>query len=328
LIKSAADKKRSKGATQAAPSEAPKRRGRPPGSKNKTTSAPRPAPSPDKSKTEQPKTKAQPMSAPKATQGKKPNVIKTFEKGGFIHITDTYPPSWPIREERRAKGFEWSKEAWAWLGKNSEQAREQVKKWGLTLNGEVLASELVSPESKAKRQQEREQRASGKPKTDKPKAPKAGKKNEEGVVEQIKSAASSVVDGIKEAMGGKKERKARKPNKPRAVKLPKTWAELECMSRAQLERMYPAAVGKDAPSSAKPKMLREQIAAALGISIPDAGCEKKGRVTVNMTAQAKTKLMQGGPASRRVRDLLIKEGIERGDCNTKRRGCGKGKKAA
>jgi TolB-like protein len=74
--------------------------------------------------------------------------------------------------------------------------------------------------------------------------------------------------------------------------------------------------------------LAQQIAAALGIKIPDAGCEKKGRVTVNMTAQAKTKLMQGGPASRRVRDLLIKEGIERGDCNTKRRGCGKGKKAA
>jgi hypothetical protein len=207
-----------------------------------------------------------------------------------------------------------------------------------------MASELVGKNKQTEKPAEapkadKKGKFTAKPKSNKGKKRSMASKMADAATsaaQAVSGAVGGVVDAVKGAVGGepKKTRKntgaARKPRKPTPVKLPKTWEQIECMTRAQLERVYPAAVGKDAPQGAKPKAMREEIAAALGIAVPNANCERKGRVTVNLTRGAKAKLMQGGtPASRRVRELLENAGIEDKNCSRRRRGCGKkGKKAA
>jgi hypothetical protein len=263
---------------------------------------------------------------------KNPNVIKVTPKGGELRITDTYPLPYPVRQARKAEGFAWDGDARCWIGPDNAKTRGACEGWGLKVGGEVLARDLVGKMGGAtKAEPKATPKADTKPKAEPKKADKGG------IVETVKEAAASVVDAV---MGKPDEKtKANKPKSPkkggskpkpktsRPVQMPRSWSQLECLSGEQLRRVYPAAVGKDASPNAKPAALRQEIAAALGITPPES-CSHDRRVTVNLTTEARAKLAEGGGSvSGKIRDVLVKQGIEK-RCKKRERRCGKSKKAA
>ena len=288
------------------------------------TQKPMPAPTPEKpAPTPDRKTEGKP---------KNPNVIKVTPKGGELRITDTYPPPYPLRQARKAEGFAWDGDARCWIGPDNAKTRGACEAWGLKVGGEVLARDLVGKMGgAAKVEPKATPKADTKPKTEPKKADKGG------IVETVKEAAASVVEAVMgkpdkktkadKPKGGKKGGSKPKPKTSRPVQMPRSWSQIECLSGEQLRRLYPAALGKDASDSAKPAALRQEIAAALGITPPES-CSHDKRVTVNLTAEARAKLAEdGGSVSGKIRDVLVKQGIEK-RCKKRERRCGKNKKAA